>query len=81
MWWGSFTYTPSSCRGGGSLRIKIVEGDKYGKDEEFINIENNKVKGPKKIAEKENEITYTLIIFIIVFGLGVAIYLGNPQFF
>ena len=47
MWWGSFTYTPSSFRGAGSLRIKIVEGDEYGKNEEFIKIENNKVEAPK----------------------------------
>jgi len=80
MWWGSFTYTPSSFRGG-SLRVKTVEGDEYGKDEEFIEIESNKVKVLNKIAEKANAITYTLMIFIFVFSLGVAIYLGNPQFF
>ena len=58
-----------------------MEGDEYGKDEEFIEIERNKVKVLNKIAEKENAITYTLIILFFVFCLGLAIYLGNRQFF
>ena len=58
MWWGSFTYTPSSFRGAGSLRIKIVEGDEYGKNEEFIKIENNKVEAPKNSRKRKRNYIY-----------------------